>query len=95
MPGILIQDAPFKTLRVKELHPTFGAEIEGVDFDNVSDETLGEIISAMAKVRYALFVSRFSPGCILLPFLLCGIVLRCLWKILLMGVVRRVRFPQH
>lgn len=51
MPGLLIQETPFKTLKVKELHPTFGAEIEGVDFDNVSDETLQEILAAMAKVR--------------------------------------------
>ena len=40
----------FKTIRVKELHPTFGAEIEGVDFPKPSDEQFEEIIAAMAKV---------------------------------------------
>lgn len=51
MPGLLIRDTPFKTIKVKELHPTFGAEVEGVDFNNLSEETLQEILSAMAKVR--------------------------------------------
>jgi len=50
MPG-LIQETPFKTFAVRELHPTFGAEIEGVDFANLTDEGLREIIAAMAKVR--------------------------------------------
>lgn len=40
----------FKTIRVKELHPTFGAEIEGVKFPNPSDEQFEEILAAMAKV---------------------------------------------
>jgi hypothetical protein len=43
----------FKTFRVKELHPTFGAEIEGVNFPNPSDEQFQEILAAMAKVRLA------------------------------------------
>ncbi|KAL1879104.1 hypothetical protein VTK73DRAFT_7328 [Phialemonium thermophilum] len=55
MPGLVTQDTPFKTIKVKELHPTFGAEIEGVDFDNVSDETLQEIIAAMAKYGFCVF----------------------------------------
>jgi len=50
MPG-LIQETPFRTFTVRELHPTFGAEIEGVDWDKVTDEGLREIIAAMAKVR--------------------------------------------
>lgn len=41
----------FKTFRVKELHPNFGAELEGVDFPNPSDEQFQEILAAMAKVR--------------------------------------------
>ena len=36
---------------MKELHPTFGAEIEGVDFKNVDDETLAEVRAAVDKVR--------------------------------------------
>ncbi len=50
MPG-LIQETPFKTLTVRELHPTFGAEVEGVDFENLTDEGLQEILAAMAKVN--------------------------------------------
>lgn len=49
MPG-LIQETPFKAFEVRELHPTFAAEIIAVDFTNVSDETLQEIRTAMAKV---------------------------------------------
>jgi hypothetical protein len=40
----------FKTFRVKELHPTFGVEIEGMIFPNPSEEQLGELLRAMAKV---------------------------------------------
>ena len=40
----------FKTISVKELHPTFGAEIQGVEFPNPSEEQFEEILAAMAKV---------------------------------------------
>lgn len=49
MPGVL-QAAPFKTIKVVELHPTFGAEIQGVDFSCISDESFSEILAALAKV---------------------------------------------
>ena len=51
MPGVLQENGTsFKTIRVKELHSTFGAEIEGVDFPNPSEEQFNEILAAMAKV---------------------------------------------
>lgn len=50
MPG-LIQENQFKTITVKELHPTFAAEVSGVNFHNLSEEQFSEIIDAMAKVR--------------------------------------------
>jgi alpha-ketoglutarate-dependent 2,4-dichlorophenoxyacetate dioxygenase len=41
----------FKTLQITKLHPTFGAEVHGVDFSRpVSDDVLQEITAAMAKV---------------------------------------------
>lgn len=49
MPG-LVQESPFKTITVKELHPTFGAEIEGADFENTTNEQFEEIKAALAKV---------------------------------------------
>lgn len=52
MPGLLTQDGLFKTITVKELHPTFGAEIIGSDFENMTDERFTEIKAAMAKVRW-------------------------------------------
>ncbi|KAF2453967.1 alpha-ketoglutarate-dependent 2,4-dichlorophenoxyacetate dioxygenase [Lineolata rhizophorae] len=54
MPGI-IKDTPFKTISVKELHPTFGAEIEGVDFENLSQEQFDEIKAALAKYGVCVF----------------------------------------
>jgi hypothetical protein len=50
MPGILTQDTPFKTITVKPLHPTFAAEVIGVDWPDPSDEQFQEIKAAMAKV---------------------------------------------
>ncbi|KAI8631228.1 alpha-ketoglutarate-dependent 2,4-dichlorophenoxyacetate dioxygenase [Xylariaceae sp. FL1651] len=54
MPG-LVQDSPFKTFEVKELHPTFAAEVAGVDFENVSEEQFAEILAAMAKYGVCVF----------------------------------------
>jgi alpha-ketoglutarate-dependent 2,4-dichlorophenoxyacetate dioxygenase len=49
MPGLLT--TPFSKLKVTELHPTFGAEIEGVDFSHpIPDDVFEEILAASAKV---------------------------------------------
>lgn len=41
----------FKLITIKELHPTFGAEIHGVDFSQpVEDAVFQEIMAAIAKV---------------------------------------------
>jgi hypothetical protein len=50
MPGVLIQDEPFQTIRTSELHPSYGAEIIGADFRDMSDAQLKEIKASMAKV---------------------------------------------
>ena len=52
MPGILLKDTPFETITIKELHPSYGAEIIGADFHNMSDEQFKEIKAAMAKVLH-------------------------------------------
>ncbi|KAF2639025.1 taurine catabolism dioxygenase [Massarina eburnea CBS 473.64] len=57
MPGVLLQDAPFQTITVKELHPTFGAEVIGADFQNMKDEQFNEIKAAMAKYGVLVFRS--------------------------------------
>ncbi|OTA98127.1 hypothetical protein M426DRAFT_326238 [Hypoxylon sp. CI-4A] len=54
MPG-LIQDSAFKTITVKELHPTFAAEVSGVNFQDVSQEQFSEIVAAMAKYGVCVF----------------------------------------
>jgi hypothetical protein len=50
MPGVLLQDTPFKTITIKELHPSYGAEVVGADFSNMPKEQFQEIRAAMAKV---------------------------------------------
>jgi len=47
----------FKTLSIKELHPTFGAEVSGVDFSqNIPNDVFEEILKAMAQVHSVLVV---------------------------------------
>jgi alpha-ketoglutarate-dependent 2,4-dichlorophenoxyacetate dioxygenase len=51
------QGYKFKTLSIKELHPTFGAEVSGLDFSqNIPDDAFEEILKAMAKVSTLLVV---------------------------------------
>jgi hypothetical protein len=53
----LAQSYNFKTLSIKELHPTFGAEVSGVDFSqNIPDDVFEEILKAMAQVHAVLVV---------------------------------------
>jgi len=40
----------FKTITIKELHPTFGAEVQGVNFPDPSEEQFQEILHAMTKL---------------------------------------------
>lgn len=41
----------FQYISIKELHPTFGAEISGVDFSKpVVEEVFSEILAAINKV---------------------------------------------
>lgn len=53
MPDISNQDsAGFSHIKVKKLHPTFAAEISGVDFSEpLTDGVFAEIQRAIAKVR--------------------------------------------
>jgi hypothetical protein len=48
--GSLGNEPEFKHLTINPLHPTFAAEVEGLDFRNLSDEQFKEIFAAMAKV---------------------------------------------
>jgi len=46
----------FKTLQIAKLHPTFGAEVSGVDFSQpIPDDVLQEIVGAMAKYGVCAF----------------------------------------
>lgn len=48
---------PFSHISAKPLHPTFGAEISGVEFSSpISEQVFAEIYQAITKVR-------FSPQC--------------------------------
>lgn len=50
MPGLL-QEPQFKHITVKEIGPTFAAEVEGVDFSHeIPQEVFDEIVAAITKV---------------------------------------------
>lgn len=50
MPGIVSESKPESHLNVKPLHPTFGAEVEGVNFETLTDDDFEQIRALMAKV---------------------------------------------
>lgn len=58
MPGV-VHDSNFKIITVKELHPTFAAEIGNVNFQDLSEEQFGEIVQALSKVGFSLVVPLF------------------------------------
>ncbi len=61
MPG-LISETPYQHITVKELAPTFVAEVQGVDFSKpIEPEVFQEIKDALAKVCLANYLSRISP----------------------------------
>lgn len=42
---------PYKHIQVKELHPTFGAEVSGIDFSQpVPDDVFADVLAAITKV---------------------------------------------
>ncbi|KAI9924170.1 hypothetical protein ASPWEDRAFT_70280 [Aspergillus wentii DTO 134E9] len=45
----------FQHITVKELHPTFAAEIHGVDFNAINDEVFAEILDAVTKYGVVVF----------------------------------------
>jgi len=49
-PGLSARRGEYKTFRVKELHPTFGAEIEVMNCLTPGKEEFDELLQAMAKV---------------------------------------------
>ena len=50
MPGLTTEPS-FKHITIKELHPTFGAEISGIDFSKpVDDDVFQEVLAAITKV---------------------------------------------
>ncbi|KAI1757929.1 alpha-ketoglutarate-dependent 2,4-dichlorophenoxyacetate dioxygenase [Xylaria castorea] len=57
MPGLVKEEeeSRFKTIEVKKLHPTFAAEVSGVNFNDVSEEQFSEILTAMTKYGVCVF----------------------------------------
>ena len=77
-------DPPYKTLSVKELHPTFGAEVHGVDFSKpISEEVFEEVLAVMAKVQI-----------ILSPFSSRSMIYQCTYE-WLWTTVRILCLPQY
>ena len=76
MPGI-IQETPFQTISIKELHPTFGAEVIGVNFPDPDEEQRKEVLAALAKVRS---VNSNYDNCSILANAIIIVWLLCLPK---------------
>jgi hypothetical protein len=54
-------DNDFKHIRVRRLHPTFGAEVHGVDFSKpVPEDVFSEIYKAITKVSIIRYFLSFS-----------------------------------
>lgn len=54
MPGRL-QDFGYSRIAVRKLHPTFGAEISGIDFSQpVDNETFHEVLQAISQVSHSI-----------------------------------------
>ena len=61
MPGLLTEP-DFKHITVKELHSTFVAEIQGVDFSKpVEPDVFSEIKEALAKVHFYSLIYHLPP----------------------------------
>jgi alpha-ketoglutarate-dependent 2,4-dichlorophenoxyacetate dioxygenase len=55
-------DNNFKLIQVKELHPTFGAEVHGIDFSKpVPEDVFSEIYQAITKVSIT-YCFYFPPS---------------------------------
>ncbi|KAJ9323545.1 hypothetical protein DTO027B5_4486 [Paecilomyces variotii] len=55
MPGLTTEPS-FKHITIKELHPTFGAEISGIDFSKpVDDDVFQEVLAAITKYGVCVF----------------------------------------
>ena len=50
MAGILYIDTSFTKITVKPVHPSFGAEIQVADWNNLDDDAIREISRAGNKV---------------------------------------------
>jgi hypothetical protein len=56
-------DNDFKHIQVKELHPTFGAEVHSVDFSKpVPEDVFSEIYKAITKVSITHYFVFFNIG---------------------------------
>ena len=64
MAGILYIDTSFTKITVKPVHPSFGAEIQIADWNNLDDEAVQEISRACNKVKSIAPSAFLSHSCI-------------------------------
>lgn len=50
-PSLSSAPVPFANVKYTPLHPTFGAEVTGFDFDNMTEAKVEEMKRALAIVR--------------------------------------------
>jgi len=67
MTGVLYIDTSFTKIVVKPVHPTFGAEVQVPDWNNLDDDAVREISSAANKVRSIVLYLPLPPPFILQP----------------------------
>jgi len=63
MLGILIQDTHFWNITAKELRPTHGAEVLGLDFDSISDEQFNRVRSCFGLGWLCSTLIQSGPSC--------------------------------
>lgn len=66
MAGVLYIDTSFTKIVVKPVHPTFGAEVQVPDWNNLDDDAIREISSAANKVKSILLYHPRHPPSIFL-----------------------------
>jgi hypothetical protein len=50
MPGVIQNSSQDSLIKLKELHPTFGAEIEDLNLATISDTDFKTVLELMSKV---------------------------------------------
>ena len=63
----------FKHITVKEIHPTFAAEVRGISFSSpIADDVFAEILAAMTDESHVAFARKFGELDDIEPYITAG-----------------------